>query len=194
MRMVNEVLPGIYTALGVIVLVAQVAGRHLECIMCGGVFVVAIFVPLLSTSFYRRTKSLMARTLDSCRTEQEAVIMCIVHIWTVTKRGGRNDSARLLQFVEGHRDQCKDPSCPLTGEQDGEDGRLRRTGYLCWMLRKAIERFPFSVDLRLLEVVLLLDCAKDGLVAWVTIRGLLSSGRLSVIETTHLLKYKYQAE
>ncbi len=192
-RKSNEVFPGIYTALGLVIVLAQVAGRRQQCIMFGGMFAVAMVVPLLTSLADFRTKRIMARTVDSCQTEEEALAMCIVHVGVVTRSGTRDDDMRLVQLVGEHCAVCKDPDCPLTMGPvlGGDEGcRKRRAGYLWRIVRKCIEKFPRSTDLRLLEVILLLDCAKDGLVAWVTIRQLLHSSQIGAIEAIHLIRYK----
>ncbi len=195
-RKFNELIPGVYTVLGVVILAAQLMDSHKASIMFGGAFVAVLFAMMVSAIFDGRMKLLMAKTADECQTPDEAVIVCIVHIWILTHRGTPLDDLKRTQMVGQHCEHCKEPMCPLksaTGITE-ETATLQRRGYLSWLLQKCIGKFPLSIDLRILRVVLLLDCLKDGLVSWVTIRELLHSERLNLLETVHLLRYKYYSQ
>ncbi len=195
-RKTGEVVPGILAVLGLVMCCAQTVTIKQSSLMLGGAIAALLAIPLITSLVDVRARRTMARTINDCRTEYEAVMMCIIHIGVITAGiGNRSDEMKQVQLVEQHCVHCKDPSCPLSAAHklggDSKISGLRRVGYLCFLVRKCINKFPNSVDLRILEIILLLDCSKDGLVAWVRIRSLLGSDKLSFFDAAQLENYKY---
>ena len=193
----NEIVPGAYTGFGIVILLAELMGKYQMSMVMGGVFVVLLLAPLLGAMYDSRVKKLMAKTLETCDKEDEAIAMCIVHIGILTKpSAGHEDDLKVMQLAESHCEHCKEPACPLRMEirtevsKTGDEGWAKWVSYLCRVVHRCVEKFPGSVELRLLEVILLLDCAKEGLVAWVTIHQLLRSEKVSILERIQLLHYK----
>eukprot|EP01022_Parablepharisma_sp_SALTPOND_P004365 TRINITY_DN120165_c0_g1_i1.p1 TRINITY_DN120165_c0_g1~~TRINITY_DN120165_c0_g1_i1.p1 ORF type:complete len:892 (-),score=63.92 TRINITY_DN120165_c0_g1_i1:2141-4816(-) len=178
MERLLTMLYGVYVGIGGILCVSYTVHKDkVGSALLGGIFVIALLVPIFSQLSEWNHMHMMTRSLMDCKSRNEAIKFCVAQIrflQLINQIETPEQKALAQQLIACHVKGCTEVFCPLCEtfnhrKLPKETIKAKLINRTMRIIRQASSTYPQSTRLKILECFYNMQYMRDYLSAWVII-------------------------